>query len=296
MLSLIPMYLQSAIVLAPLVLIIGIGVFWGKKDYPFAGPFVTMLVTSVTTPALVFKTFSTTQIGASEMVSVLGATVLGIVLCMALCAVVLKVIGMPVRAMLQLASFPNAGNLGLPISYLAYGDVGLSTAVAFFAIVSFLTHTVGVRTLPNTQGVGSWKSPILLACATAIGLRVFSVPVPDVLLETAGMLGACTVPLMLLSLGHALALIPRTSLRAGAVVGVIRLAVGALVGYGMIGLLPLPAAVGGTLALQLSMPCAVVSYMYVRRFTDMHDVAAGAVLVSTVTFLLYVPVLILVAR
>ena len=110
------------------------------------------------------------------------------------------------------------------------------------------------------------------------------------------MLGACTVPLMLLSLGHALALIPRTSLRAGAVVGVIRLAVGALVGYGVIGLLPLPAAVGGTLALQLSMPCAVVSYMYVRRFTDMHDVAAGAVLVSTVTFLLYVPVLILVAR
>ena len=59
MFSLIPMYLQSAIVLAPLVIVIGIGVFWGKKDYPFAGPFVTMLVTSVTTPALVFKTFST---------------------------------------------------------------------------------------------------------------------------------------------------------------------------------------------------------------------------------------------
>lgn len=87
----------------------------------------------------------------------LGTTVLGIALCMVVCAMLLKMIGMPVHAMatVQLASFPNGGNLGLPISYLAYGVVGLFTAAAFFDIVSFLTHTVSVRTLPNTQGVGS---------------------------------------------------------------------------------------------------------------------------------------------
>ena len=47
--------------------------------------------------------------------------------------------------------------------------------------------------------------------------------VPDWLIETARMLGAVTVPLMLLSLGHALALIPSGGVRDGAKVAAIRL-------------------------------------------------------------------------
>ena len=66
----------------------------------------------------------------------------------------------------------------------------------------------------NTRG--SWKSPILLASLAAVGMRVAHVPVPDWLIETARMLGAVTVPLMLLSLGHALALIPSGGVRDGA--------------------------------------------------------------------------------
>lgn len=289
--SVFPLYMHSAYVLAPLVAIILIGVYWGKRDHPFAGQFVTVLVTTVTTPALVFKTLIVTEMSAENLAVIVGATVLGLVLCAVLCIGLLKLARLPVRPMLQLATFPNAGNLGLPISALAFGEVGLSTAIAFFAVTSFLTHTVGVRTLPNTSGVGSWKSPILLACVSAVAVRVLGIPVPEGVMQVAEMLGAVTVPLMLLSLGHALALIPATSLRAGAVVGAIRLGVGLIVGYGVIGMLPMEPAMTGTLALQLAMPCAVVSYMYVRRFTDMHDVAAGAVLVSTVVFLLYVPVL-----
>ncbi len=292
MISVIPIYLQSAYVLAPLVAIILIGVFWGKKDYPFAGQFVTVLVTTVTTPALVFKTLVTTEMSSEDLLVIVGATVLGLALCALLGGLLVKAVKMPVRPMLQLVSSPNAGNLGLPISALAYGEVGLSVAITFYAVTSFLNHTVGVRTLPNTRGVvGTWKSPIVIASVGAVGVRLIGLPIPEFVMQTASMLGVMTVPLMLLSLGHALALIPATSLRQGALMGVIRLVVGLVVGYGVIGMLPVAPAVAGTLALQLSMPCAVVSYMYVRRFTDMHDVAAGAVLVSTLVFLVYVPVL-----
>lgn len=224
MISVIPVYLQSAYVLAPLVAIIAIGVFWGKRDYPFAGQFVTVLVTTVTTPALVFKTLVTTEMASETLFEIVGSAVLGLLLCATLGASLLKLVKMPVRPMLQLVSFPNAGNLGLPISALAFGEVGLSTAIAFFAVTSFLTHTVGVRSLPNTRGVvGGWKCPILIASLAAVAMRLTGLPVPAWLLETAGMLGVVTVPLMLLRLGHALALIPATSLRTGALMGVIRL-------------------------------------------------------------------------
>ncbi len=44
------------------------------------------------------------------------------------------------------------------------------------------------------------------------------------------------------------------------------------------------------------MPCAVVSYMYVKRYTTQGDTAAGAVLVSTVAFLLLAPVILWFSR
>ncbi|WP_246766849.1 AEC family transporter, partial [Bordetella pertussis] len=110
------------------------------------------------------------------------------------------------------------------------------------------------------------------------------------------MLGAVTVPLMLLSLGHALALIPANGMRAGAVVAALRLAVGLAAGYAVVWLLGLPDLLAGALALQMAMPCAVVSYMYARRYTDVGDIAAGAVLVSTVVFLLLAPALLWFTR
>jgi len=110
------------------------------------------------------------------------------------------------------------------------------------------------------------------------------------------MLGAVTVPLMLLSLGHALALIPSNGLRDGAKVAVVRLAVGLAAGLAVVWALDLEPVLAGALSLQMAMPCAVVSYMYVKRYTPLGDTAAGAVLVSTVAFLLLAPVMLWLSR
>ncbi|MNI39718.1 Membrane transport protein [compost metagenome] len=206
-------------------------------------------------------------------------------------ALLLKIWKLPVRTLLPTASLPNAGNLGLPISQLAFGDAGLSVAVAFFAVNSFVMHTVAVRLLPGVNTKGSWKSPILLASVVAVAMRLLHIPVPEWLIETARMLGAVTVPLMLLSLGHALALIPSNGLRDGAKVAAIRLVVGLAAGLAVVWALDLEPVLGGALTLQMAMPCAVVSYMYAKRYTTMGDTAAGAVLVSTVVFLLLAPLM-----
>ncbi len=151
---------------------------------------------------------------------------------------------------------------------MAFGDAGLSVAVAFFAVNSFVMHTLAVRLLPGVNTKGSWKSPILLASVVAVALRMLHVPVPDWIVETSRMLGAVTVPLMLLSLGHALALIPSGGLRNGAKVAVMRLVVGLAAGLAVVWALDLEPVLAGALSLQMAMPCAVVSYMYVKRYTS----------------------------
>lgn len=296
MLAITQFYLSAIVLMLPLLFCVGIGVFWGKRDIPFGGAFITTLVTSVTTPALVFHTFVTTHLDDRALADVAAATLLALLLCAGVAALLLKVWKLPVRTLLPTAFLPNAGNLGLPISQLAFGDAGLSVAVAFFAVNSFVMHTVAVRLLPGVNTKGSWKSPILLASVVAVGLRMLHIPVPEWLIETARMLGAVTVPLMLLSLGHALALIPSNGLRDGAKVGAIRLGVGLAAGLIVVWALDLEPILAGALTLQMAMPCAVVSYMYAKRYTPLGDTAAGAVLVSTVVFLLLAPLMLWFTR
>ena len=291
MLAIAQFYLSAIVLMLPLLSCVGIGLFWGKRDIPFGGTFITTLVTSVTTPALVFHTFVTTHLDDRALADVAAATLIALLLCALISAALLKVWKLPVLSLLPTAFLPNAGNLGLPISQMAFGDAGLSVAVAFFAVNSFVMHTIAVRMLPGVNTKGSWKSPILLASVVAVALRLLHVPVPAWILETARMLGAVTVPLMLLSLGHALALIPSNGVRDGAKVAAIRLAVGLATGLAVVWALDLEPVLAGALTLQMAMPCAVVSYMYARRYTPLGDTAAGAVLVSTVVFLLLAPLI-----
>ena len=292
MLELVEFYLKAALLLAPLLACVGIGVLWGKRDRTFRGDFVTTLVTSICSPALVFYTFTTTQLDDQALADIAGITLLALLLVALICMALLSVLRLPVRKLLPIAFLPNAGNLGLPVALLVFGDEGLSIAVAFFAINSFVMHTLAVRLLCSERKQGRWKSPVLIMAVLAVGLRLLNIPVPDWLVETARMLGVMTVPLMLLSLGHALALIPYSGVRSGAVVGIMRLTVGLGVGYGVAWVLGLPPVMAGTLTLQMAMPCAVGSYMYTRRYTDMGDTAAGAVLVSSASFLLLAPALV----
>lgn len=286
-------YGSMVVLMLPLLCCVGIGLYWGRSSHPFGGAFATTLVTTVTTPALVFHTFVTTHLDDRALADIAAASVLALLLCAVAGAGLLRLAGLPVRKLLPTATLPNAGNLGLPISHLAFGDAGLSVAVAFFAINSFITHTVGVRMVAQAGArAHAWRSPVLLAALAAVALRVLGVPVPAWLIETSDMLGAVTVPLMLISLGHALAVIPSKGLRGGAVVAVARLGAGLVAGYAVVHALGMPPDLAGALALQMAMPCAVVSYMYAQRYTDMGDTAAGAVLVSTVVFLVLAPLLV----
>ncbi|MBX6319065.1 AEC family transporter [Pigmentiphaga sp.] len=285
-------YFSLLSLLAPLMVVIGVGTIWGKLGHPFPAQFVTVLATTVTTPALVFYTLVTTQLSDEVMGKVAIATVLALGLCMVACAIALKLCRLPVRKLLQTTSFPNAGNLGLPITHLAFGDAGLSTSIAFFAVASFIQHTVGVRTLPSAPGIPApWKSPILVASVLAVACRLLGFTPPQWIMDSAQLLGSMTVPLMLLGLGHALALIPPAGLSLGGIISVMRLTFG--LGTGALGawLAGLPADMIGNIALQMGMPCAVVSYMYARRYTDVGDTSAGAVLISTLVFLVLAPFL-----
>jgi predicted permease len=96
---------------------------------------------------------------------------------------------------------------------------------------------------------------------------------------------------MLISLGYALVTVTRNNLGQGCVIGFTRLGVGLVAGLLVMWVFNLPAEVAAVIQLQFMMPVAVVSYLYSDHYSRFGPVVAGAVVVSTLVFLLVAPVL-----
>ncbi|HEY9281469.1 MAG TPA: AEC family transporter [Eoetvoesiella sp.] len=297
LLSWITQYGNVMALLLPVFVCGGVGAVWALKKKSYPREFISTLVTSATTPALVFHTLLTTQLNDALLLQILTAALLALAVMACFAAILLYLARLPVSALLPTATFPNAGNLGLPVAQLAFGETGLTVAVTIFAIFSLVQHTLAVWLLTwagraTTTQQSGWPRGVAVACIAAVGLRLLDFSLPAPVLASARLVGSLTVPLMLLSLGYALATVSRSSIGSGSVVGVIRLAAGAIAGITVTSLIDLPPLIAGVVVLQLLMPVAVVSYLYTERYTNAGEISAGAILVSTALFLIFSPLLI----
>jgi len=283
-------YLAMLIRLMPMVVCVVVGFIWGRRDQPYPTSFVSTLVTYVAIPALTFHTLMTTPLDAGTMTWVLTVSVAALLVSGVVVAIMLRLMGLSGRDLGQTAWIPNAGNLGLPMADLVFGIEGLSIAIAFFAASSFVSFTLGLRWLTGSAGK-VWRQPVVWATLLGIGLRALDVEAPEWSLQSAALLGSMAVPLMLVTLGHTLSKLPRSGFKAGTGVMLTRFVSGvavALLLFAPIGIDPLIAA---PIALQMLMPCAVNSYLFARLHGQGGDAAAGAVLISTLVFLLLAPLL-----
>lgn len=293
MLNLFSVYITALATVAPLVMCGGVGFLWGKRKLAFDAEFVSTLVTIAGVPALIFHTLYTTSIDNSSLLDISFASTLSIAVSLGLYWLVLKLCRVPIRENWQLASFPNSGNLGLPLSALAFGEVGLSVAVVFFAVATFLHNTVGLRTISKDEQGGNAKLLVMGSAVLAVAARLSGLTLPEWSLNGLELIGSITVPLMLFSLGVTLSSISTKGLKAGSFVATLRLSAGlvsAVIACWILGTTPLLSAI---MVLQMTMPCAVLGYVYVARYAPSNgQVAASAVLMSTLVFLAGSPLLI----
>ena len=58
------------------------------------------------------------------------------------------------------STFPNAGNMGIPISFLAFGEEGLSVALIIFVAQGIISWPLGTLIVARAQTIG-WKEPLI---------------------------------------------------------------------------------------------------------------------------------------
>lgn len=282
----------AAVVPVLLTVLVGYGIQRAGK--PFDGATITFLVGTVGTPVLIFNNLSHTTVAPEALAVIIGATVVAMTAHVVIGYTALKVSGLEPQYYLASMAFPNAGNLGLPLALYAFGDEGLNYAIAIFAIVSVSNHTVG-QTI--TAGQGRWKaalkSPVVPAAFLGILFGFFAIRLPVWIDNTLDLLSGLTIPLMLLMLGTSLARIPVTTFQRSTYLSVLRLSMGAAVGFTVAYLFGFEGPERGAFVLQCAMPVAVYNYVYSQIYNTRPEEIASLVVVSTVMSVVTVPLLLL---
>lgn len=288
------MLAELAAILAPVFLCAGLGYAWGRGPHPFSLDFVTALVTNVATPCLIFSTLTKLQVSPAAFAEMVLAGLAALAGFAALGTIVLVVARQSLRAFLPALTFPNAGNLGLPLVLFAYGEAGLALAIAYFSVVSVGQFTFGVWVASGAAGPRLLlRTPVLYALAAALGFMIAGTEPPRWLANTVELLGGAAIPLLLLSLGVALARLRVHSLPLGLALAVLRLGAGLMIGLAVAELLALEPLARGVLVLQSAMPAAVFNYLFAERYGNSPQQVAGVVLISTALSFATLPALLL---
>ena len=281
-------------IMAPVLISVGLGFVWGRRGGRFDHEMVTQLVITIGAPALVFHTVANLAVDLDDFVAMVGATVATMVATGLAAAALLALFRLPLRPFLSVLVFPNTGNVGLPLSLLAFGETGLTLAIGVFIVFLVAQFTIGVGLASGRISLRFLvRMPLIWALAAALVFLLLRATPPAWLNATTDLLGGMTIPLMLITLGVSLAGLRVAGRGRSLLLAVLRLGLGFAVGLAVAYVFRLEGTPRGVLILQSAMPTAVFNYLFAHRYATRPEEVAGAVTVSTLLTLAVLPLVLI---
>ena len=278
-------------VVAPVFLLAAIGFAWVKLGFEYRVQFVTRLAMTLAVPCLIFTALMKTEIDPTALTTLSLATVCAYAFVTAISALVIRLNGLERRVYLPPIIFGNTGNLGLPLAFFAFQDEGLGYAVVVFAIMGIYSFTFGIWLVAGGGSIWKvFKEPLVGATLLGALFLWMDWETPTFLTNTLELIGQLAIPLMLITLGVAVARLAPGRITRAIWLSAIKVAICTSVAWttGLwFGLPPIPFAV---LVLQVATPVAVTSYLIAEKYGADADAVAGLVVVSTLMSVVTLPV------
>lgn len=194
--------------------------------------------------------------------------------------------------------YSNAAYMGFPLISALFGAEGLLYASAYVTVFNILLWTQGVMMLQGQMRLREAvraivKTPVLLAVAVGLVLYLTQFPVPELLRTPLGMIGDMNTPLAMFITGMMIAgtdlrrLLRRRELAW--VIG-IRLVLVPLACFALYRLLGVSGMAPQVVLLLEACPSAAITSVFSVRFGYDEDLAAGAVVFTTMLSIVTLPV------
>ena len=277
---------------APVFLLTAIGFVWVKLDIEYRVEFVTRLAMTLSLPCLIFVSLMNTQISPEILRAVSLAAIISYALVTIASFILVKVLKLNVSTFLAPLIFGNTGNLGLPLAFFAFGTEGLSYAVVIFAIMATYNFTFGVWVISGGGSIiKATKEPLVWGTILGLIFLINNWKTPLFLTSTLELIGQMAIPLMLITLGVAIARLRLINISRALVITLTKfficLVLSIIVGrYFQLEHIPF-----SVLLLQLTTPVAVTSYLLATKYDNGSDDIAGLVIISTLISAIYIPII-----
>ena len=253
--------------------------------------FANQLNMDVFVPALVFAALSAKSfdLAAYDRLA-LGA--LGVVLGSGLLAWGLaRVLGEQPKTFVPPMMFVNAGNMGLPLMVLAFGEAALPAAVVLFFVENTLHYTLGTWLLDHHARLGNlWRVPVTFAALAALAFNLAGIEIWPPLYTSIKLLGEVAVPLLLFSLGVRLAVSTLSDLRIGLIGAVACPLMGMVLAWGLSFVFGLEGRDAAMLLVFGALPPAVLNFVFAERYRQEPVKVASIVMIGNLGALIFVPI------
>jgi predicted permease len=275
---------------APVFLLAGVGFAWVKLGFEYRIQFVTRLAITLAVPALIFTALMKTELDKSALGLFVVAAILGHLLLALVGAVLIKTGGLNRQTYLAPFIFGNTGNLGIPLALFAFGEAGLGYAVAMLAVSAVLSFTLGLSLVAGKGGGGkALREPMVWATLLGALFLWQDWQTPRFLTNALDLIGQMAIPIMLITLGVAIARLTPGKTGLAVLLSLAKLCASLAIGWGLGWAFGLDEIAFGVLVLQLATPVAVTSYLLAEKFGADAEAVAGLVVVSTLMAIAALP-------
>lgn len=277
---------------APVFLLAAVGFTWVKLGYEYRVEFVTRFAMTLSVPCLIFTALMGTQVDAAALATLSVAALIAYVLVTVAMWLLVWAGRLDRRTFLAPLIFGNTGNLGLPLALFAFGDVGLGYAVVVFAVMAILSFTFGVWLVADGGSlIKVVKEPVVVATVLGAVFLWQGWQTPTFLTNTLELIGQIAIPMMLITLGVAVARLKPGSLGLATLLSGLKVAlcVACATATGL--WFNLDSTALAVLIVQIATPVAVTSYLLAEKYGADSDSVAGLVVVSTLMSVVTLPLI-----
>ena len=201
-----------------------------------------------------------------------------------------KLSGQNPRTFVPPMMFNNCGNMGLPLALFAFGAPGVAGMVALFTTSNLLHFTVGAFIVNKHADLKVLaKSPMVWATVIGAALGLTGTHLPDSVHTPTKMIGDCTIPVMLLSLGVRMLDVKREDFSHSLLGAAICPLTGLFVAGLLVNWLPMTKEQMGLVFLFGSLPPAVLNFLVADYYKQEPEKVASIVLVGNIASVIFIP-------
>lgn len=287
------MFLRIVAIVFPIFAIIAAGWLYARYRQARGGidmGFANQLNMDVFVPALVFAALAAKSFDLPAHAGLASGALAVMLGSGAIAWGMARLLGEQPKTFVPPMMFVNAGNMGLPLMVLAFGEAALPAAVVLFFVENTLHYTLGTWLLDHRARLRNlWRVPVTAAALAAMTLNLAGIEVWPPLYMAIKLLGDVAVPLLLFALGVRLAVSSFSDLRIGMLGAVACPLIGMLLAWPLVWLLGLEGRDAAMLLVFGALPPAVLNFMLAEKYHQEPAKVASIVIVGNLFAVVAIP-------